>query len=534
MIPHTTAATHAAPADERPLARATPPPSTRAGGAAPAAWSRGELLVVVGITVGFAVAATWTLGRQSLTGDEAATWAISGHGVGDLLHVLGSSGGDRAAGLYYVALYAWTRVFGTSAAALRALSVGAAVATLPAFHAAARRLGRRIAFIADLLLAASPFFLTYARQARAYSLALLLVVLAAWAMLRALETDDARHWRLFIVVAGLALYTQWFSALVIAAFFVAAWMTSRPRLSRRAVAAAGVLLLVATPIIVLVLAGDTGGVGWIAPLSVAQLRDLASTLTSTHAVLGQLAIFGVAAVGLAAAARRVLRAVEGARSTAAAVAATWFVLPTALLVAVSLVKPLLVSHYLLVALPGLVLLVACGLDALARHRLSLMLVGVALVSALAWSAYGPLWAARHVDEDWSGIAQTVASRAVPGQAILVSPANAVYAFGYYARALAPLDHHVAPSWPPLHWDAPYFRDTPSAASVLARATTVRAPVVWFVLRDPRGPTISASTSNPAILRSLEAVLARRYRRREVVARFARRTASLVRYSDPSG
>ncbi len=533
MIPHTTAAPHAAPADDPPEG-ATPPRSARAGGAAPPAWSRGELLVVVGITVGFAVAAAWTLGRQSLTGDEAATWAISGHGVGDLLHVLGSSGGDRAAGLYYVALYAWTRVFGTSAAALRALSVAAAVATLPALHAVARRLGRRIAFTADLLLAASPFFLTYARQARAYSLAVLLVVLAAWAILRALETDDARDWRLFVVVAGLALYTQWFSALVIAAFFVAAWMTTRPRLSRRAVAAAAVLLLIATPIVVLVVAGDTGGVGWIAPLSLAQLRDLARTLTSTHAVLGQLAIVGVAALGLGVAVRLSLWAAEGARSTAAAVAATWFVLPTALLVAVSLLKPLLVSRYLLVALPGLVLLVACGLDALARHRLPLMLAGVALVSALAWSAYGPLWAARHVDEDWSGIAQTVASRAVPGQAILVSPANAVYAFGYYARALAPLDHHVGPSWPPLHWDAPYGRDTPSAASVLVLTATVRAPVVWLVLRDPRGPTISASTSNPASLRSLEAVLARRYRQRVVVTRFARRTASLVRYSDPSG
>ena len=194
--------------------------------------------------------------------------------------------------------------------ALRALSVGAAVATLPVFHALARRLGRGLAFTADLLLAASPFFLTSA-PARAYSLAVLLVVLAAWALVRALETDDPRHWRRFVVVAGLALYTQWFSALVIVAFFAAAWMTSRPRRSRRA-AAAAVLLLAATPIVVLVLAGDTGGVGWIAPLSVAQLHDLANDLTSTHAVLGQLAMVSVATIGLVAAVRRT---VAGARAT---------------------------------------------------------------------------------------------------------------------------------------------------------------------------------------------------------------------------
>jgi Dolichyl-phosphate-mannose-protein mannosyltransferase len=532
MISRTTGVTPAPPAGRLPDGGPDAPGSPHPPGDAPLAWSRAELLALVVLVVGFAVAASWTLGRQSLTGDEASTWAISGHSLGDLLHVLGSSGGDRAAGLYYVALYAWVHVFGTSAVALRALSVLAAVATLPTFYLVARRLGRGVALVAAVVLAASPFFLLYARQARAYSLAVLLVVLTAWALLRALETDEPRQWAAFVVVAALALYTQWFAALVVMAFYCAALVTSRARLSRRAIVATAALLLVASPIAILVAAGDTGGVGWIAPLSTAQLRDLAISLTSTHRHLGWLVLFGVAAIGFVVAIRR-SRQPCAEVSTVAAMAATWFVVPTGLLIVVSVAKPLLVSRYLLVTLPGLALLLALGLAALVRRRVALMVAGVGLLSALGWSAYGPLWAARHVDEDWSGIVQTVAQHAVPGQAILVYPSNASYAFDFYARRAATLDRRRGPTWPPVSWDTAYGRDVPSVDGVLRAAARAPATTVWLVLRKPTGPTISAATSNPATLRALEQVLARRFTHRDVVRRFAHRTASVVRYSGPA-
>ena len=532
MIPYSTDTIPDARPDDAPGDRAPAPTRSQAAATTgPPAWSRGEVLAVLGLSIGLAVAASWTLGRQSLTGDEAATWAISGHRFGDVLHVLGSSGGDRAAGLYYVVLHAWVRVFGTSAAALRSLSVVAAVVTLPVFYAVARRLGRGVAWVAVPLLAASPLFLSYARQARAYSLAVALVVAAAWAFLRALDTDDPRRWTAFVALAALALYTQWFAGLVVAAFYVAALTVARPQLaSRRATRATGCLVVLAAPIVGLVLAGDTGGVGWIAPLSVAQLRDLARTLASTHVEVSQLLVFAVAAVGLGTALGRSRRRSPHGSSLAVAMAATWFLVPTVLLVAVSVAKPVLVSRYLLVALPGFALLLALGLTAILRGRVPLLVVGVVVLSVLGWSAYGPLWAGRHVDEDWSGIARTVAQRGAPGQAILVYPASAVYAVGYYARGLTPLDGQVGPAWPPVPWATPYGRGTPRPASLLRTAATVRASLVWLVIRRPVGPTISRSTSNPADLQAVEHALARRCPDREVVRTFARRTASLVRYA----
>src|SRR4029077_15965871 len=98
---------------------------------------------------------------------------------------------------------------------------------------------------------------------------------------------------------------------------------------------------------------------WIAPPSGAQLRALAVSLTSTHRHLGWLALFGVAAIGFVGAIRH-SRQARAEASTVAAMAAPWFLLPTALLIVVSFAKPLLVSRYLLVTLPGLALLLALG------------------------------------------------------------------------------------------------------------------------------------------------------------------------------
>ena len=90
-----------------------------------------------------AALASWHLGRPTFWNDEAATWAISGHGFGDLLHVLSTSGGDRGAALYYVVAFGWMRLFGTTEIALRSLSVLAATLAILPFHAVARRVVSR-------------------------------------------------------------------------------------------------------------------------------------------------------------------------------------------------------------------------------------------------------------------------------------------------------------------------------------------------------------------------------------------------------
>ena len=96
------------------------PPRPQSGGLEPAVhaagprWKRSQQWWVLGLAVVVAALGSWQLGRPTFWNDEAATWAISGHGFGDLLHVLSTSGGDRGAALYYVVAFGWMRMFGTT------------------------------------------------------------------------------------------------------------------------------------------------------------------------------------------------------------------------------------------------------------------------------------------------------------------------------------------------------------------------------------------------------------------------------------
>jgi uncharacterized membrane protein len=120
--------------------------------------------------------------------------------------------------LYYTLLKAWALLAGSSEAGLRALSVGASVATvfLVAFAARAARLGamaQRVALLAALFLALNSGSVFFAQQARPYALQTLTASIAIFGSFMLLaqiasagpgQLADARSWRW---VAGLSLAT---------------------------------------------------------------------------------------------------------------------------------------------------------------------------------------------------------------------------------------------------------------------------------------------------------------------------------------
>jgi mannosyltransferase len=499
-------------------------------------WTTREVVWVAAVTGLVLVAACWRLGRQSLSGDEAATWAISGHSLAALGRVLRSSGGDRAAGLYYVAVFGWVHIFGTTTTALRALSVVAATATLVPFHAVSRRLGPIRSVAADVLFAASPFFLTYARDARAYALVTLLVVLASWRFLRAVETDRAQDWMLYGTLAVLAAYTQWFAILVVVAHFVTLTLTrEKQNWTPRARTTAAGLVVAAAPIGVLIATGQTSGISWIAPLSATQLRLAFGAITGSAAPFTELAVGAVLAIGGFAVAGLTCRGQESptARRTAV-LAVTWFFVPLLVTVAVSIAEPVLVARYLIVALPGYALLAAVGLAWLTRKRAALTAVAVGVILALGSPGYGQIWAQRRADEDWRGVVATIERRAGPTDAVIVFPESARFGFAYYARDEPGLRRRGGALWPPGPWDEPFAHSAADPRTAVAAVQHLHASVVWLVVRDPGGPTVRASTAHPPALRGIRRALARDFSSTETVAPFTpRHTLSVVRYSTTS-
>jgi hypothetical protein len=186
---------------------------------------------------------------------------------------------------------------------------------------------------------------------------------------------------------------------------------------------------------------------------------------------------------------------------------TWFPLPVAATVAISVVKPLLIARYLIVALPGFALLLAAGVTVLARGRRLLTAVGVAVLVVVAASGYRAVWSYAG-KEDWRAIAQTVAARVAPGDAVVVYPPTAAPAFDYYARGMRQLAGRSGTDWPPHPWDTRFdvFFANPS---VLASDAVQRAPVVWLVVRHPGGVTLRPGLTSSEMVDRLRDALARR-------------------------
>ncbi|MCU1456128.1 MAG: rane protein-like protein [Actinomycetia bacterium] len=497
-------------------------------------WARYEVALVVGLTAMVVLVSSWRLSSPSFWNDEAATWAVSGHGLSDLLQVLRDSGGDRGAALYYGIVHVWIGWFGTSEIALRSLSVLAAAGTIAPFHAVARRLvSRSAAVVATVLLAASPFFLAYARSARAYEMALAFVVLASWAFLRAVEQPTRGRWVLFVGLAAVSVYLHWFAALVILAQFasllpVAGDAVLWTRVRRSALA----LTLLVAPIAMWALFGSNSGIDWVARLNLAELRSVASTFVGTNRLPLELAVLCVFAVGLVTAVRAFEATSRSATRTVPALELTWFPLPLLVTVAVSMVKPVLVSRYLIVALPGYVLLVGIGLVRLTRHRRKLLAAGLVLVVALTASGYRAIWFSDGGVENWRGVVALIGRQAGPDDAIVIFPASAEFPFSYYARSDAALAPRAGPLWPPVVWSAAFNRNTANSTALPAVERSP-SPVLWLVIREPHGPTINSDAVGRSELELLQQELDVRYGVHQPVSPFADDLSLMVvRYSIP--
>jgi 4-amino-4-deoxy-L-arabinose transferase-like glycosyltransferase len=136
------------------------------------------------------------LGDGQLFRDEATSWFLASHSIGDLLAL---SSHETFPPLYVLMLKGWMTLFGSSEAGLRSLSIAAGVGTvLVTWRWARDALGRGAALIAAALVVLSPALVVSSREARMYSLEGLFATGAWWLLwlLVARGTDwfGARRW----------------------------------------------------------------------------------------------------------------------------------------------------------------------------------------------------------------------------------------------------------------------------------------------------------------------------------------------------
>jgi len=337
----------------------------------------------------------------------------------DFRGMLGAVKRDTGPPGWFFGMWLWWHVGAPAEWSMRLPSILAAAAVpFPLFLAFRRLVSDRTALLAVAMTAVGPFFVRYAPEMRFYAVLQLLVALSTLAMLRLEEVLDApredRRW------IGRGLWWAALGAFVLYAHTLAAfylWAQGLYLLARRGtrgigrwlpfLALSGLLFAPWVPF-----AANQGAMpqlSWIAdriggqiglPLVAQMVVEFVSGMADPggdflkHAppafVLAPLAI-----VGLAGFARRDRRA---------SLALAMLLLPTALLLAASYVRPYFVTRYLIPSLPFFFLAVAAGIERIPRPPLRATVAALCLATLLAAT-----WRNRHSwpTDDWRTAARAM-------------------------------------------------------------------------------------------------------------------------------
>ena len=184
------------------------------------AWVAGALILLAGVL------RCYHLGMQEVWLDEAFSALLVERPA--MLPLLQAESNPP---LYWLLLKVFCTLFGTSPAALRALSAlfGTATVAVVTLYGA-RVFSRPFALGAGLFVAVSPYALYYSQEARAYSLLILLSVLILLSCYDAVIRRSRSAVRVFAVAVVAAGFTHYFVALTLlpVAFWLGARWTGNP------------------------------------------------------------------------------------------------------------------------------------------------------------------------------------------------------------------------------------------------------------------------------------------------------------------
>lgn len=366
--------------------------------------------------------------------------------------------------LYLVVMRGWLS-FGVSEWWIRLPSVIFAAASIPIFFRLAQRfVSGRAALIGSGLLTVSPPIALHSKNARSYTLTMLLVLGAWLAAVRFVEKPSSARRRWYVALAALAIYAHIIAGLVIAAQL--AWMALS---SRRGAIHAGVrVCLLVAPQYLLALHPAAHRPEWIPKMDAHQLIDAAHFITGTDSTLAAGVVIVLWLVGGVVAVRRYQTRLP----------VIWVLFPVAGLLTVSFVMPLLVPRYLLIIAPGGILLLTVVIDAVPRVgpaiACALLVVTLPQVPSRAWPERS----------DWQEIARVVFDNAEAGELILfpTTRANLEYYWDVEGRPAVP-----ASLSPPKAWGAPR-RTYPAIDLADARERAAGATGIWVVERSSQGRT----------------------------------------------
>lgn len=303
--------------------------------------------------------------------DEGATWIANQRSLRMLLSMLTRI--DAVHGVFYLVMRAWTAVFGSSILSMRlvsalAVGVGSAMVVL-----LTSQLGRfAMAICAGLVFAVLPQMTAAGVEARSYALSTAVGVAAMACYWRATRGTGLTWWVAFVVLAATSVYLFLFLAFIYLAIPLSLiWQSAAVRI--RGWVSCLVAAVLCIPIGVLSL-GQTAQVSWLARHHVGVLDVLQAAFWGHTPVawLGSLLLIGVL-VNAAHAFR------DPANRAMVSLLAGWLVLPTLMLILLSLHQPSYTEAYVTASAPALAILVALLIETLGKNWRGLLACAVVVV-----------------------------------------------------------------------------------------------------------------------------------------------------------
>jgi mannosyltransferase len=387
---------------------------------------------LVGVAIVAAALRWFRIDAQSLWYDEG----ISAHQlVRTFPEILRAAALDTHPPLYYWTLKAWAEVFGSSELALRSLSALWGMVMVALTLLIGRRLfGSTVGSVAALLLAAAPLAVYYSQEVRMYAQVTALGLVAVYAYVR------RAHW-LYALAGAATLYSQYLGVAMLAALNLHAliWWRQRSRRERLLWLAANAAIAVAFVPWLPTFVDQQSHALNTSPRTPLGLATDTLTAYAGGVVQGDTFVWAGAALvilALIGCAASVLWRAPHSAENATLVALMWLV-PLGLVLALGFHSGLFEIRYLVVGLPGLLLLSSLGLVRVVHWKLLVpAAAAVALVPAvLALNAqyFDPSLAR----DDYRDLVATIDHNAQPGDAVLLVAPNQIEIFNYYYRGDVP-------------------------------------------------------------------------------------------------
>ena len=450
-------------------------------------------LISISIVVAAAILRFNHLGAKSLWLDEGMSVGIARLPWAQFFRLIWQREANMSA--YYVLLHYWLKL-GSSEAFVRSLSVIFGIGAVAALDGLGSELfDQTTGWVAASLLAFNAWHIVASQQARSYSLAIFALIVSCYFFARLLRSQDARDPEAadsigYAVVSALAVYSHFYSALVIAAQWIAIpFVHLNANRKSELFRAIRYFAYFVAPLAAFIASRGSSQLGWIAALPRGQFAQLARELTGN----GALALEILYAAALAVAAVFTIRTAFSKNRVPelwpALLSWAWLLLPVCAVLAASAVwKPMLFPRYLLIVLPGLALVAARGITAIPARPI----VAVITLGAIALS-FSALRANRDAyfdfgREDWRAATQYVIAHSLPDDGAIFFTAPARLPFEFYrtrgANDTGPMvisPAHAASS------DALDYRDfEPEPLAVTFQSLPENHSRVWLIL-SPYNP-----------------------------------------------